>query len=205
MAGKKTFLTATSIEENISLAEIALSTSEEFIVGWEDSPLPHPARYSLYLSEKHLIATFSCPIAAWTERRDAAGDFVSGLWEYDVAELFIYSSETKQYQEFNIAPSGAWWSALFSGYRTQVVSTFTPPTVELHCHSSAQGWNAAIKIPFSELALPGASHKNLLVNLCLIQGQKPRHYLSAALIETAEPDFHAFQFFLPVKVSNRAL
>ena len=199
MSDKRTSLTATSIDETAPLTSILSSASEQFALSWEDAPLVHSARYSLYLSATSLIATYSCPIVAWTERQDTAGDFVSGLWEYDVAELFIYSTETGHYQEFNIAPSGAWWSALFNGYRSQATTPFTAPQVEVLCHSSAQGWNSAIRIPLAELAIPSHPLESLRVNLCLIEGKAPRHYLSAAHIGTEQPDFHAFQYYLPVK------
>jgi hypothetical protein len=47
----------------------------------------------------------------------AAGTFRKGLWERDVAEFFVGAVGSPVYQEVNISPTGAWWSALFSEYR----------------------------------------------------------------------------------------
>lgn len=198
MTAKRTSLTAMFIEESSPLSQILSDASETFTLSWEDKAASHPARYGLYVSERSLTAIYACPIAAWTARHDNRGDFVSGLWEYDVAELFIYSTENKHYQEFNLAPSGAWWSAVFSGYRALSTAPLSPPAVETLCVSSEAGWNAAIRIPFSELKIP-FSLEGTRINLCLIQGEAPRRYLSAATIETSDPDFHATQCYLPLK------
>ena len=49
--------------------------------------------------------------------RAAANTFFEGLWEADVAELFVASESGAYYLEFNLAPNAAWWVAAFDSYR----------------------------------------------------------------------------------------
>ncbi len=175
---------------------------EEFLFSWDAQSLPHPSRFGLFFDGEALIAAYTCPIPAWSTRRDAHGSFVRGLWDFDVAELFIYSTRADAYQEFNIAPSGAWWSCLFSGYREESKAAFSPPVVTVEAVETTSGWNAAIKVPLSSLAFSVDALSDLRLNICLIQGKAPRNYLSAAFIETPAPDFHYFRSYLPLKTGN---
>lgn len=129
-------------------------------------------------------------------RLDTCDQFVQGLWEYDVGEVFISHPATGRYQEFNLAPSGAWWTCLFSSYRTAEEKQPAVVPATIWQHSTAEGWQAAIEIPISGIHLPFRDLAELRFNICTIQGSSPRHYLSAATINTREPDFHHHDSFL---------
>lgn len=199
MEKKKEFLLLHA-DPGVSLQTLWQSATEEFVFSWDKNSLPHPARYGLFFDGSAITAAYRCPIRPWSNRADTRGEFVRGLWEYDVAELFIHSPADGAYQEFNLAPSGAWWSCHFSGYRKE--SNLIPPVPSLEVDSAdyATGWAAAIRIPLSSLALRFQSFNDLKFNVCFIQGENPRHYLSGAVIGTSLPDFHHAQSYLPATV-----
>ena len=74
--------------------------------------------------------TIGVPDGAYTTR--PAGTFCEGLWEEHVLELFIAADEGSGYQEFNLSPSGAWWTQTFSGHRLRSAPPIAPrPEVEI--------------------------------------------------------------------------
>lgn len=196
-----THISATRLESPGSLADLFSLPLSPFLFSWNTNSIPHPMRYGLFLSSSSVMAAFESPLPAWTERNDAPQTFVSGLWEYDVGEIFISTCHDPRYQEFNLAPSGAWWSCLFSDYRTPAPG-FSPPSIVTTWHRhQPDRWQAAIEIPFSVIKLPFTDVTELKLNVCGIQGSSPRHYLSAAAISTPAPDFHHRPSFVPLRPS----
>lgn len=191
-------LTAVPIQANQPFPTLFDYKMLPFNFSWESTSVPHPARYALFTTGDTLTVIFSSPIPAWSDRHDHAKEFVSGLWEYDVGEIFLYAPESGRYQEFNIAPSGAWWSCAFSSYRKCVDVPIAIPTIKSWSESTPAGWRAALEIPLSQLQIGCHELKSLRCNICSIEGKNPRHYLSAATIETPDPDFHHQSSFLPV-------
>ena len=178
------------------------SPKNQFNFSWDAKSLPHNARYGISLSGDLLVIDYSCPYSPLMGRTHNQGDFVEGLWEYDVGELFVYAPRTGVYQEYNIAPTGAWWSCRFSAYRQRIGGVFSKPSVKTEATYSESGWEARLTLPIDRLALPDTTIEDLRFNICIIQGQNPRHYLSAATIATEHPDFHHVESFLPISITE---
>lgn len=116
------------------------------------------------------------------------GSFVAGLWEKEVAEIFV-AAPGGGYQEFNVSPTGAWWSALFSGYR-QLVREVTEPPLAVQAHRSAGAWSVELKVrPALEV------HR---LNPTAILTPADPVYLCLGHRTGGEPDFHRADNFLPL-------
>ena len=120
------------------------------------------------------------------------GEFVEGLWERDVVEIFFGEANSTRYQEFNVSPRGAWWTMAFSQYRTRMT---TKPMPGIRCHSAVVGeaWRAAIAIPLRELTISWSCEAGSL-NAAAIQGS-PQRFATAADLGGGEPDFHRAERF----------
>jgi hypothetical protein len=189
------------VSSNNELSSLKSYCTKEFNFSWEKDSIPHPARYGLFLTQNSMQVAFTCPKNAWTERCDASGSYIEGLWQYDVGEFFISNNTNNEYLEFNLSPSGAWWCCYFNSYRErsqknnpiQGVKTFAQPL-------TPTGWFAAIEIPINSLKIEFQSLNDLCANVCMIEGKEQKHYLSAAVIKTKEPDFHQADSFLPLSL-----
>jgi hypothetical protein len=130
-----------------------------------------------------------------------AGRFISGLWEHDVAELFIMDRDGIAYQEINLSPTGAWWTMKFSSERKADLSNFNMPRrVETFSRCGNSSWCSAIAIHLSELSIsfdPGIATR---ANVAAIIGKSPRHYFSWCLFESEAPEFHATRDFEGVEL-----
>jgi len=125
-----------------------------------------------------------------------SGEYFEGLWEYDVAELFIAADKSEHYLEINLAPNGAWWMMAFSAPR-QRMTNFHIDQQDIKTESSrhADHWTSSICIPHGLL-------QNILrtdtmrFNVTYILGE-PEQYLSYCNLQSATPDFH-----LPAQFKN---
>lgn len=111
---------------------------------------------------------------------DEVEGFVAGLWHKDVGEFFLIA-EDGRYQEFNLSPSGAWWSARFRGYRDQECEC-PCPSVVTQAARSRSGWKASLTVLRSETI----DWKRFQVT-AILDGR----YFSSGLC-AGEPDFHRF-------------
>lgn len=121
--------------------------------------------------------------------------FVEGLWEYDVAELFI-SLGVHEYLECNLAPGGSYWAAKFSNYRKR---TDWKPEVAPVVFSEVTDnyWQSGIIIPFTwDKAL--SEIKNLRLNVTAIFHTDSPCYLTFNRPVAVEPDFHLAALRQPI-------
>lgn len=117
------------------------------------------------------------------------GEYFEGLWEYDVAELFIAADKGDHYLEINLAPNGAWWMMAFSAPR-QRMADFRIDHQHIKTESSlnTDHWKSSMCIPHGLL-------QNILrtdtmrFNVTYILGE-PKQYLSYCNLQSAKPDFH---------------
>ena len=101
------------------------------------------------------------------------------------------NSGSPEYQEFNLSPSGAWWSCFFAKHRKREPSKFKMPTnVETYCEVANSSWKVAMSIPISELSLPISLEDSTRINVTFALGKTKRQYLTWANIDSPEPDFH---------------
>ena len=77
-------------------------------------PVPGPLEFTL--SHDGFVPKF--PASAKPVTGAKPGSFHEGLWEGDVAEVFLMHPGGG-YLEYNFAPNGAWWSCAFDSPRVR--------------------------------------------------------------------------------------
>jgi hypothetical protein len=128
------------------------------------------------------------------------GRFTEGLWEYDVAELFISNPESGTYLEFNLAPNGAWWAAKFTSPRVRMpVQPDFESAVTAHCSDDGDGtWFAALAIPTAFLSKHVGFGAGETANVTCIMNSPQQTFHSACKLPGSEPDFHQPGHFSPL-------
>ena len=148
--------------------------------------------FSLVVDDFHLwfIAASRKPAKVHPVARP--GVFMAELWKYDVAEFFVADPVSGRYVEFNLAANGAWWSCEFRSARNRAESTdIAFPGVATFAELSEDGgWMAAMAIPIDLLSARINFGSTSLINVTFIAGSPDQHFLSAAKLTGAEPDFH---------------
>lgn len=141
------------------------------------------------------------PLSAHCDMGLKRGDYVEGLWQQDVAEFFIASADGR-YQEFNLSPTGAWWSMSFSEPRVREESFSPPNGVETLGEIGDSSWQVVLSIPVGDLAVPLEGFGKTFVNLNVIVREDPRIYLSYAKLPGSRADFHQPQSFCSLHFSG---
>ena len=140
-------------------------------------------------SKNNLYFSFRLETSVKYDQKNNKYDFIEGLWKDDVAEIFIQDANLKSYQEFNFAPSGAYWTSFFSDYRKQDKEKFKPIlNLEIDSTVFDTSWELAVKIPIDSLSI----EFNFLnfINICSIVHKQKIHYLSMQNLISENPDFH---------------
>jgi len=169
---------------------------------WHGSEISPPLLFSVAIDPKALWFLASRAAAPVCDRSLACGAFVEGLWEQELAEVFLCAAEGSRYLEVNISPSGAWWSCSFHGYRERDSSTALEG-VEAWAEpltSDSTRWEAGLKIPRASISSRisfgvqgGKSRGN--VSGVVLSKSRPL-YLTYGNLEAANPDFHLAGNFL---------
>lgn len=116
-----------------------------------------------------------------------SGEFVEGLWNGDVGELFIMSSDGA-YQEFNFSPSGAWWSMKHAAYRVRVPDESRPSLSFLDVSVQVGLWQLVAAIERESLQVElGTTSK---VHIAGYWYDPSPRFLSSRSVKGIEPDFH---------------
>lgn len=126
------------------------------------------------------------------------GTFVEGLWEKDVAELFV-AEPSGCYQEINLSPTGAWWSATFSGYRER--ENEVRPSVEIETRIGDGEWTVGLRMSISELSVGAEADVLLYSPTAILYGPEP-FYFAPHHEGEGEPDFHRAELFKPLGSSG---
>lgn len=113
---------------------------------WYGERAGFPILWSLESAGDRLEFTFESGSAPAC---DEVEGFVAGLWQRDVGEFFLIAADGT-YQESNLSPTGAWWSARFRGYRDQECECRTA-SVMTSAARSRSGWRATLSVPCSEV------------------------------------------------------
>ena len=174
--------------EELSLDSLSAIPLLKLSCDWRGDPLTVEVGFQLFFDNRRLIFVFSCEGAPSYFQAQGPGVFAQGLWKMDVAELFIVEPETHRYQEFNLSPGGAWWSAVFSEYRkleseVQVLEVQTLSRIE------EARWFAAIEIPLSALKILFSPLRSRANVAAIIFGESRRH-LSWSRLGGQQVDFH---------------
>jgi len=127
------------------------------------------------------------------------GELREGLWQHDVAELFIATPDRERYLEFNLSPSGAWWFAGFYAPRVRVAEHALPQVRALAFPHAEAGWSAALGIPLDFLKQHIAWGPDSTINVTLILNSPDQQFLSVADLGAGDPDFHRPQHFAGIE------
>lgn len=175
---------------------------------WHGSPVSPPLLFSLGLDSEALWFTASRAAAPLCDLSLSCGSFVEGLWEKELAEVFLCSAEGTRYLEINLSPTGAWWSCSFHSYRARDSSaalegvTAWAETVTVQ----AKSWEATLRIPTASIAsavtfTPKSAEVRANVSGVMIMGASPL-YLSYSNLEATQPDFHLTDKFSALLISE---
>lgn len=160
---------------------------------WFGKESPLRPEMSLELSATQLCYRFRVQKAATCDLRHEPGDFVEGLWQKDVAELFVAGLGT-DYQEVNISPTGAWWSAYFSDYRKLVREVFFEPRITVE--ASEGHWAVNFEAPLEAFVpLEGLSLEDYRFSATAILYTPEAQYFAWNHSGGGEPDFHRSELF----------
>ena len=169
-----------------------------FKCDWFAEPLNIKTAFLLAYSSQRIYFAFKCRQKAFINSDHQKNAYKEGLWKYDVAEFFICDPKSGQYQEFNISPSGSWWTMLFSGYRKEDHSHFVlPQEIEIISNFTDSIWEVAFSVALDQLSLDVSDLTKLTGNVTSIINGRNRKYLSWAIINSDKPDFHRNDCFLP--------
>jgi hypothetical protein len=166
---------------------------------WNGSDLDAPFKWSLAKDTKQLWFCSEVPHAANEyDKNYGLNDFVEGLWNMDVVELFIASSSEAKYQEFNFSPAGAWWSCMFTQYRKPGTSSILPKLNVIHTVRNASSWFVLAAIDMTDCDV--TFDETSLVHITAIcRDPLDTFYMSSCQKEIDfAPDFHNIKCFLPI-------
>lgn len=177
----------------LSQEQVLALPRESRVRDWHDAPLPTPLSWSIALDPHALW--FVCNLPGGGRSSSTPGAFVEGLWEEDVAELFI-KSPSGLYQELNIAPSGAWWSMTLADYRVRREIAQRPHVLSLSTFIEGASWSVVAAFARSTMEVPVAPDSLLHVSGMWYQPQPC--YLSSHPASGEAPDYHHRGCFEPV-------
>lgn len=162
---------------------------------WYGTPIPFACEFVLALDSDVLHFHVRVANAPHYDATHAGGAFIEGLWTMDCAELFIKEPQSSRYQEFNLAPSGAWWSASFSEYRQRSLVA-TPESASGSAAATEANWSASLRIVRDKLLIAPSALESGSANVTFILRHPEEHFYSFASLGNGEPDFHRIDQFL---------
>lgn len=165
---------------------------------WEGLSMPRPFAWSVGVDLEHLWFVGELPTAPSARAAHAPGEFVEGLWEADVVELFIRDSGGR-YQEFNFSVDGAWWSMTFARYRERDATPTRPEGISSKIVRGENSWTVIAKIPRGSLGLPIGNETTAHIS-GIIYDPHGVTYLSSSGTPSFAPDFHDARCFEPLRL-----
>lgn len=168
---------------------------------WNGAAVEPPAAFSVAVDPVRLWFVSAHGRPARLHPAARPGRFTAGLWQHDVAELFVADPASGRYLEFNLAPNGAWWSCEFTGprVRAEEVEVAFPEVAAFAELAPDGGWVAAMSVPLDLLRARVGFGEGSVANVTFIVGSPEQRFLSAADLGGGEPDFHRPEKFPKVK------
>ena len=168
--------------------------------GEEPSNLGSPVRASVasLWNSASIFFFFSCSFEKLFVNLDYPSDrSVEGLWDYDVAEVFLKPAGSPGYFEYEVSPLSQYLAAhIISPWKEVDFSWDSQMKARAVLKEERSSWKAVMELPFQAMA--GAESFRMpeagdiwRANLFLAMGAEPaRHYLCWQPTLTKEPDFH---------------
>lgn len=169
---------------------------QEFESDWFSAPIEFRAEFALAYSPGFLLFLVSSNLPSLIQKNQT-GKFVENLWEQDVGELFIRKGSDSDYQEWNLSPSGAWWTQKFEGARAPDPQ-FEPDTTTLaQVEPCETGWLSWLQAPYQEQITPETT---IDITMILTDAQGQRRFLSCCPDPDIAPNFHRPKSYQTPKV-----
>ena len=181
----------------LSSSEVSLLPQASQGTCWNGSALPVPLSWSIVVDPQTLWFTCSLPGGKVCASIGSQGQFIEGLWEADVAELFI-KGEDGVYQELNLSPSGAWWSMTLSEYRVRREQPKRPVLREIFSSVENDRWRVVAGFEKGSLEVPILSTSRIHVSGMWYRPEPS--YLSSYPAQGVAPDYHLEQCFQPISI-----
>ena len=159
-----------------------------------------PAAFSVVADGSHLWFIVSHRQPARLHPQARPGVFQAGLWQHDVAELFLADPASGRYFEFNLAANGAWWTCEFTAPRVRAeVAEIAMPEVATFSDMAPDGaWLVAMAIPLDLLRARLDFGPETRMNVTMILESPEQKFVSACDLGGGEPDFHQPERFSKV-------
>lgn len=127
---------------------------------------------------------------------------VEGLWDFDVAEVFLKPEGAKGYFEYEVSPLSQYLAAhIITPWQNVDFAWASGMAARADVVEESFTWNAVIGLPFENMAAVETFRRPSAgdiwrINLLLALGAEPaRHYLCWQPTLTREPDFHVPEAF----------
>lgn len=143
----------------------------------------------------YLVAEFAKPAQTQPTQQ---GKFIEGLWEGDVIEVFLADDSSQRYQELELSPTGAWWSAVFSAPRVREQQDLSKVSVVCSSANVAGNYQLLFAYPRNALGINFSFGERSRANVCACLGKGKRDYLSYCSLSGETPDFHQPKEFWPL-------
>jgi hypothetical protein len=166
---------------------------------WKGTTLPVPFSWSVAIDPRCLWFVCALPGGDVCASKKPQGSFVEGLWNGDVAELFIKGDDGR-YQELNVAPSGAWWSMTLSEYRKREPEAKRPELVHTSCALEAGRWE--VVAAFERQSLQVDVNPSSSIHVAGMWYRPESTFLSSHPPPGIEPDYHDHGCFQPISLTS---
>jgi hypothetical protein len=163
----------------------------------EDVP-GHSMEMRLRWSEKYLYVLYVCPYQKlFLKPNPNPKSETNGLWDFDVAELFIGTDKQnpRRYYEFEISPQGEWVDLDIDRDHLDAKSGIKWDSgfdVKCTIDAKKQVWYGAMKIPFASMKVANPAKGDAFrLNLYRIQDGPGPNRKYVAWQPTQSPSFHS--------------
>jgi len=190
-------------KKRLSINQLKKATWSHIEIDLSGANSSKGARFIVAVDPESLFFLTSARLPAHCDSSLSAGTFKEELWKLDVAELFIAADKTEGYQEFNLSPTGAWWSMGFNHYRSEASAFSLPNNIVCSTWEDKDRWYSSMVIPRDELWVNLSWSEQSRANVCFILGKSNRSFLSWEKLVSTQPDFHLteqFEAIRPVKI-----
>lgn len=162
---------------------------------WFGEELPFETAFAITSNSEALKFSARGDFSSRSYPNSKCGDYIEGLWEYDVAELFLMFG-SGEYLEINLGTTGAYWAQLFSSYRERSSLTLLKKedfVVSNTCCDSF--WESSITLPLNVIPEIVAIHCSFIIS----DNLGKERFISSNPVKT-EPDFHHRDCFMKIEI-----